>query len=528
MANNFDATQFANDLAAMQVEFVIFTAWHKNMVCLWPSTAMARWLPTGHTTTRDVLADMIAAVKAKGIRVLFYTHPRDGHDFNAADQAAAGWSPFNYPTWNNFINDVYAELITRYGSQIDGIYLDEGGQNDTYVDYVRLRATVKGINPNLLMIQNYYGNIYTADEGDQEFDYWGQFTKNSDGTRWQSYSRGVGPVFASNWWASVAKGTNTVTWTPASMFTYVVLQAGTNTDGLGVQWAAGPYPGNGGGFETGVVSALTSVGRLIAPIASSIKNSLPSTSYVTKPLSSLSTLTWGVATRTPDDATEFIHVLKAPGTKTLTLPVPADGKLFGTASLVSNGHVVTLSQTATAVTLTLDAADSWDPYDTAIKLTVTSKNSNLAFGKLVLTTSSVDVDNSWGAQKVTDGVTTSVPGTSMGYSSNTPTTMNHKEDLTVDLGANDTVSRVVLWPRSDAPNAGYGFPVAFTIGLSTNNVDWATVVTKTGYQNPGAAPQTFNVPATTARYVRVEGTNLRQNPNDTNTYKMQFAEMAVY
>lgn len=529
LANNFDATQFANDLAAMKVKFVIFTAWHKNMVCLWPSAAMTKWLPTGHTTTRDVLGDMITAVKAKGIHVLFYTHPRDGHDFNAADQAATGWSPFNYTTWNNFINDIYADLITRYGSQIDGIYLDEGGHNDTYLDMVRLRNTVKSINPDLLMIQNnYYGTLYTADEGDQEFYYWGPFTAGSDGTLWTSYSRGCGPVFASNWWASVASGTNTVTWSAASMFKYTVLQAGTNTDGLGVQWAAGPYSGTAGGFETGVVSTMTAVGNLIAPIASSIENTLPSTSYVTKPLSTISGLTWGVATRSSDDSIEYIHVLKAPGTKTLTLPVPADGKLFGTASLVSNGNAVTLTQAATAVTLTLGSSDNWDANDTAIKLTVTGKRSDLALGKLVLTTSAVDTDNNWGNQKVTDGITTSVAGTSMGYSSSLPTATNHTEDLTVDLGANNTVSRVVLWPRSDSPNTGYGFPIDFTIKLSTDNVNWTTVVTKTGYANPGAVPQTFNFTAATARYVRVEGTNLRQNPNDLNYYRMQFAEMGVY
>ena len=510
LADSFDPTQFANDLASMQVEFVVFTAWHKNMVALWPSPAMAKWLPKGHTTKRDVLADMIAAVKAKGIRVLFYTHPRDGHDFNAADQATAGWTPFNYATWNNFINDVYADLITRYGNQIDGIYLDEGGNNDKYVDYVRLRATVKNISPNLLMIQNiYYDNLYSTDEADQEFDYWGPMLKSTDGTQWQSYSHGVGPVFASNWWSSVAKGKNVVTWSAASMFKYVVLQAGTNTDGLGVQWAAGPYPGVGGGFETGVLSTMVSVGNLIAPVSVSIKGTVASTSYVTKALSSLSTLAWGVATRAPDDSAEYIHVLKPPAGKTLTLPAPADGKLFGAAALVSNGHAVTLGQTSSAVTLTLDAVDNWDANDTPIKVTVVAKRSDLALGKLVMTTSGVNSINNWGSQKVTDGITTSIAGTSMGYSSSALTTTNHTEDLGVDLGDNATVSRVVLWPRTDAPNVGYGFPVDFTIKLSTDNVHWSTVITKTGYPNPGAVPQTFIFPAATARYVRVEGTTLR-------------------
>ncbi len=76
LANRFDATGFANNLASMGVQYVFFTAWHANMNCLWPSPAMNRWL-TGHTSQRDVLRDMITAVKAKGIKVLFYTNPVD-------------------------------------------------------------------------------------------------------------------------------------------------------------------------------------------------------------------------------------------------------------------------------------------------------------------------------------------------------------------------------------------------------------------------------------------------------------------
>src|ERR1017187_9356378 len=84
LANRFDAAQFANDLASMKVEYVIFTAWHANMNCLWPSPKMNRWLP-GHASRCDLLRDMITAVRAKGIRVLLYTHPSDGHDLTAAE-----------------------------------------------------------------------------------------------------------------------------------------------------------------------------------------------------------------------------------------------------------------------------------------------------------------------------------------------------------------------------------------------------------------------------------------------------------
>ncbi|MCA9249425.1 MAG: alpha-L-fucosidase, partial [Planctomycetales bacterium] len=136
MADRFDAEGFAEDLASMGVEYVIFTAWHFNVVCLWPSAAMEQWMP-GHTVNRDLLGDLLDAVKAKGIRVLFYTHPRDGHDMSAADQITTGWGGpgvgadpdwnlFDRQKWNDFTNDIYADLIDRYGSRIDGLFIDEG------------------------------------------------------------------------------------------------------------------------------------------------------------------------------------------------------------------------------------------------------------------------------------------------------------------------------------------------------------------------------------------------------------------
>lgn len=47
---------------------------------------MDRWVP-GHTAKRDVIATMIKACKARNIKVLLYTHPRDSHDLTPEEQA---------------------------------------------------------------------------------------------------------------------------------------------------------------------------------------------------------------------------------------------------------------------------------------------------------------------------------------------------------------------------------------------------------------------------------------------------------
>jgi len=123
-ARAFDAKGFADDLSRWGVEYVILTAWHYNINPLFPSETMKKWGLEKHTCKRDVLRDVITACKAKGIKVMFYTHPRDGHDLSPEDQARTGWgapngtdpdwSKFDRKKWNDFTNELYQELITRY------------------------------------------------------------------------------------------------------------------------------------------------------------------------------------------------------------------------------------------------------------------------------------------------------------------------------------------------------------------------------------------------------------------------------
>ena len=143
-------------------------------------------------------------------------------------------------------------------------------------------------------------------------------------------------------------------------------------------------------------------------------------------------------------------------------------------------------------------------------------------------TASSSLENSdWGAAKVVDGQTASVPG-SMGWTSTNSTTSNHTEWIKLNLGSTQSINKVDLYPRNDGVNTGYGFPIDFTIQVSTDNTNWTTVATQTGYALPGNAVQSFTFSSQTARYVKITGTNLRYNPNDSlNPYRMQFAEIVV-
>jgi hypothetical protein len=112
-----------------------------------------------------------------------------------------------------------------------------------------------------------------------------------------------------------------------------------------------------------------------------IKNTLPSTSYVTPQGSRIATLPHSVvATRSVDGSHEYIHVLRAPtGTEektreryvnVLQLPPPADGKEFAKAVLLRSGREAKLGQNEQGLRIEVPRHDAWDPIDTVIKLTV--------------------------------------------------------------------------------------------------------------------------------------------------------------
>ena len=159
-------------------------------------------------------------------------------------------------------------------------------------------------------------------------------------------------------------------------------------------------------------------------------------------------------------------------------------------------------------------------------LDTTQTDVNVALNQTV-TASSSYVGGGWSAASAVDGQTAS-NSSSMGWSSNNSLTTNHTEWIIVNLGSIYQVSDVDLYPRNDNGNIGYGFPVNFTIQVSIDSVSWTTVTTQAGYPLPATgAVQSFTFSVQNAKYVKVQGTSLRSNPNDANAYRMQFAEIGV-
>lgn len=348
-ANAFNAEKYADDLATAGVQYVVWTAWHGNMFPMFPSQAAAKYGYGSRCSTRDTVSDMIDAVKARGIRVFLYTHPYQPLTYDLAHH-------------NNFINELYAETVDRYGSRIDGLWIDENmidSSQDSVVDYKRLMATIKEHNPDLVTMQNGW-QLYTADTGGNEsVGYW-NFGQSQ-------------PLYC------LVSGQGV---SPEDMWRTTVLQAAANFDGGGIHLSI-----DGVAFAgLAETSRIFQVGSYLAPVRASVCETKPSASF--PPAYSGNTLSYDavnwVATSSTDETKEFIHVLKAPSGNTLTLPATADGKVFRAATLMASlqtggatqqylGTPVAMVQTPRGIQLTLPSGASWSSLDTVIRLDVASK-----------------------------------------------------------------------------------------------------------------------------------------------------------
>lgn len=356
-ADGLDVENLADAAKTMRAEYVIFTAWHANMNALFPSAVMERWRG-GHCSRRDVVAELAEALRRRGIGLMVYVHPSDGHDFSKEEQDHLGWNDAPpHARWNDFINEVFEEMVQRYRGRVLGYWVDGGTppQFDPSAD--RLRETIRRADPQAVVVQN---EAFTPDR----FRRWADL-----GCReWireplHCETLSTAAMITRSWWAS-----HTVAMlTPEVALRSTVVQAAVaGIEGGGAAWAAGPYPG--GHWEAGVEDFFARLGRYVDAVAPALFGTKPSESFVT---SAGPTSFWQVdwaATRSADSATTWLHVLRPPVTRELSLPPTKDGRVFREARLLSNGHSVAVRQDATGVTLTLGAGDGWDRLDTVIEM----------------------------------------------------------------------------------------------------------------------------------------------------------------
>jgi hypothetical protein len=493
------------------------------------------------------VGELISELRKRGISLLLFTHPLDGHDFSVQQRMRLGWDDptDHYKKWNDFINDVYAELTERYGKVVTAIGFDsEFGQSGSAewkdkLDLLRLRKTILSRAPNLALFA-LAGPNDTCEFGLKEVfdpswhDPWKSRPENDwNSETWPCYRRFAAIVQGRHWATITGPEGGMARLNGDQLFRYTVLQAGAATEGPGVAWAVSPYPD--GTWENNAREAFARMQEHIAPIAESLRSVYSSASWPTLEGTTLSILPHGiVATRKTDDTVEYVHVLNPPKGRTLALPSPVDGKKFISASILRNGHSVRLRQDESTVHLTLDETDQWESLDTVLKLTVAVDHfqpRNLALHKRVFASSSdegaLDRRANFGRIRLVDGERTVLPkpkpwstGNSGWSSLSGPA--DREEWVAVDLGETMPVATVVLYPC----NEGAGFPTDYELQLSLDTKCWETVTVRTDTAPP-VKPIIISFPSKKARYIRFAGRRLRPNLNAQEDSRMQLVEMEV-
>ncbi|MBV5342576.1 alpha-L-fucosidase, partial [bacterium] len=300
LADNFDAVQLAQDAADFGVEFVVFTAWHVRDMPLFPSKVSKRWRDDRRATVqmqsysnRDLIGDLITALKAKNIDLHLYIHPTNGYDNKdngpndnlLQDQSLTGYTGFtdgskNYTYWNQYINELHNELCERYGNGLKGFWIDGGVPNiDVSVGSLSLVAA----NPNIVL---------------------------ADGKTWPGHLSQVALVVGNGWWAKA--GTNTSQYAAKDLYLYNILLASTSKSG-GLLYSTGCYAGKATDFANGniwdgtgsngnIYATLKAVNDYIKPVEESIKNTNVGKAYPSNSTapSWLDQYQWGVSTESTD------------------------------------------------------------------------------------------------------------------------------------------------------------------------------------------------------------------------------------
>jgi len=388
-ANSFDVNRFVDDVQSMGFEYVIFTAWHANMNVLYPSKVMEKWRGKEHTSHRDLLGELADALNKRGIHLCLYTHIWVGNDFHpkgegyyyyankkgiiTEDQKCTGYPESvegNSTKWNKFVTEIYDEMSSRYGQKISAYWFDGTWTNN--VDKNAIMKTIQRTNKTCAFVANGtmdHGMPYCSKEvgspDDIGYGFAGDFAKVNlkDVRTWPSYERNIALIQGGNWWASVGGKRK---FDAETVFLFTVLEAATNKGG-GVSWAFAPFVN--GEWEDDMLAEMQKVNAYLKPVVSSVKNTKPSTSYITKEGSFIKKLPLGfVATQSPDGLYEYIHVLKSPNGNDLYLSNSLDGKIFKRAYLEKNGKELVLKKNNAGYVIVLGNDESWDKLDTVIRL----------------------------------------------------------------------------------------------------------------------------------------------------------------
>jgi hypothetical protein len=149
----FDVEAFAAQAALTGAGFIVLTTAHAEMYFPAPLASLEAILP-GRTTARDLIAELIAALGRRGLRLFLYYHLGSIGD-PAWLEASGFWATDTAPFFERW-QRVIREIGHRYGAGLAGWWFDDGLINYYYrsPDWEPLAVAAKAGHPGRLITFN--------------------------------------------------------------------------------------------------------------------------------------------------------------------------------------------------------------------------------------------------------------------------------------------------------------------------------------------------------------------------------------
>ncbi|MCE9608817.1 MAG: alpha-L-fucosidase [Chthoniobacter sp.] len=120
---DFDVEAFASQVQKTGAGFVVLTTSHGQQYFPGPNRALDAILP-GRTASRDLVGDLAAALRKRGMKLMLYYHPGAGSDpkwIKASGAMETDTTRF-FTNWQRIIS----EVGERYGDRLAGWWFDDG------------------------------------------------------------------------------------------------------------------------------------------------------------------------------------------------------------------------------------------------------------------------------------------------------------------------------------------------------------------------------------------------------------------
>jgi alpha-L-fucosidase len=169
--DKLDCGQWADAARAAGMQYAVLTVKHTGGWCLWDSAH------TTHDATAfknfkggkgDVVREFVDAFRARGLKVGFYYcapgnyDGKYGNTLPPGKPSLHGLPPEAAGDYTGFMKKQFTELLTNYGP-LDLLWVDQWANQYTSKDWLALKAHIKSLQPNCLVIAN---NSHNASQTD--------------------------------------------------------------------------------------------------------------------------------------------------------------------------------------------------------------------------------------------------------------------------------------------------------------------------------------------------------------------------